>query len=242
MGPIPPASPQQLHLPIELQREPSFEAYLAGPNGEVVAALEGLASRGDEPFLYLYGPPGTGKTHLLLATCLCASSASRRAQYLPLGTPGLPPSALEDLERFSLVALDDLDRIAGDAPWEQALFRLFNALRDRRGILVAAASRPPETLGIQLPDLCSRLQWGPRYGLMELAEDDCESLLNTTARRLGMPMPREVVRYIMAHRPRDPASLIALVERLDRVCLRERRAPSIPLLKRAIATNSEDGA
>jgi DnaA family protein len=232
LSPQSPVAPQQLHLPIELGRESSFAEFLPGQNGEVVTELEAMAAGTGAPFVYLFGPTGTGKTHLLQASCLAARSTSRRSQYLPLGTPRLSPGALEGLEQFDLVALDDLQCVAGQDPWEEGLFCLFNSLRDRGGCLVASASSPLEALGIGLPDLRSRLQWGPRYAVAELTEADCETLLRQTAQRLGMRIPTELVRYIMTHRPRDPASLIGLVERLDSLCLREQRAPSIPLLKR----------
>ncbi|MGE5154262.1 MAG: DnaA regulatory inactivator Hda [Bdellovibrio bacteriovorus] len=227
-------SPRQLSLPIERVREPTLEEYLPGPNGEAVAAVTASAAGRGEPFLFLFGHPGTGKTHLLQAACRAAGEAGRQALYVPLGGAGLAPELLEDLERLDLVAVDDLDRIRGDLAWEHALFDLFNRLRERGRSLLTAAASAPDELAFDLPDLVSRLQWGPRYRLLGLSELDCERLLAETARRRGLTLAPEVVRYVMTFHPRDPGSLVELVARLDSTSLREQRRPTIPMVRQVM--------
>lgn len=231
--------PQQLCLSIELSHEPTLEDYLPGPNAEALAAVAASAAGEGEPFLYLLGLAGTGKTHLLHAACGLAHRAGRRAHAVPLGQPDLAPEILDGLEVLDLVALDDLDRVAGNPPWEHALFSLFNRLRERARALLVTASAAPDDLGIRLPDLASRLQWGPRYRLLPLGEPDCERLLTETAGRRGLRLPPEVVRYVMYHHGRDPASLVELVARLDRMSLREQRQPTIPMVRDLIRNAAE---
>lgn len=223
--------PQQLCLPIELSSEPTLEDYLPGPNAEALAAVAASAAGKGEPFLYLLGHRGTGKSHLLHGACRAAQRAGRRVHAVPLGQPGLAPEILDGLEGLDLVTLDDLDRVAGDPHWERALFDLFNRLREHARALLVAAPAAPEHLGIRLPDLASRLQWGPRYRLLSLDEPSCERLLVETARRRGLLLGPEVVRYVMYHYERDPASLVGLVSRLDRISLREQRQPTIPMVR-----------
>jgi DnaA-homolog protein len=230
--------PRQLALPIERTREPVLEEYLPGPNAEAVAAVAASALGRGEAFVLLYGRAGTGKTHLLQAACALAGKANRKAQYVPLGRAGLGPGLLDDLERLDLVAVDDLDRAAGDPDWEQALFGLFNRLRGRGRSLITAGGGAPHDLGFALPDLVSRLQWGPRYRLLPLSEPECERLLAETARRRGLELGPEVVRYVMTFHARDPAALVELVARLDSASLRERRQPTIPMVRQVL----RDGA
>jgi DnaA family protein len=225
---------QQLHLPIELIREPILAEYLPGPNGEAVAAIRAVAAGQGEPFLFLFGPPETGKTHLLQAACLASARVRRQAHYIPLGRAGIEPDILDDLERLDLVALDDVHQIAGDARWERALFDLFNRLRERGRSLITSAAAAPDDLALGLPDLRSRLHWGPRYRLLPLAEADCESLLTESARRRGVVLGPEAARYILNHHARNPAALLDLVERIDRQCLREQRPATIPLVRRVM--------
>jgi len=119
----------QLNLPIQLRPEADFTGFVTGPNAEAVAAVTAwTAGKGDD-FLYLFGVPGSGKTHLLQAACREATRGDRSAVYLPLGHGALVPSALDNLERWDLVALDDVRAIAGDAAWEHGLFDLYNRLR-----------------------------------------------------------------------------------------------------------------
>lgn len=226
---------QQLHLPIELAREPTLDEYLPGPNAEAVAAVTAMAGGQGEPFLFLFGAAGTGKTHLLQAACLAAVRQGRQSTFIPLGGAGLEPCLLDDLERLDLVAVDDVQSIAGHPAWESALFDLFNRLREHGRRLIVAADAPPDALAIALPDLRSRLQWGPRYCLAPLGDLDCEHLLTESAQHRGIRLTHELVRYIMHNYARDPSSLLALVARVDSLCLREQRQPSIQLVRRAMS-------
>lgn len=235
--------PRQLSLPIERTREPTLEEYHQGPNAEAVAAVAASAVGQGETFLFLAGGPGTGKTHLLLAACRAASESGRATHYVPLGHPNLKPALLDDLERLDLVAVDDLDRIAGDSDWEQAIFSLFNRMREHGRTLLAAAMASPADLTLGLPDLVSRLQWGPLYRLLPLTEPECETLLVETAGRRGLRLGPEVVRYVMTRHARDPAALVELVTRLDTASLQEQRRPSIQMVRQLMegAARAVDG-
>jgi DnaA-homolog protein len=227
-------SHRQLHLRIELRNEPTLSEYVPGANAEAVAAVSAMASGREEPFLFLFGNTGTGKTHLLQAACLAAAQASRRASFVPLGIEGLEPSLLDDLERQDLVAIDDIQTIAGRTDWEVALFDLFNRMREHGRSLLVAAQTTPDTLPLGLADLRSRLQWGPRYCLQPLDDLGCERLLLDTASRRGLRLGHESVRFIMNHHARDPASLLALLASIDSLSLQEQRQPTIPLIRRAM--------
>ena len=67
-----------------------------------------------------------------------------------------------------MVGLDDIDAIAGDGAFEQALFGLFEQLRQSGGRLVVAAAAPPTEIGFSLPDLASRLRSGGVYRVQSL--------------------------------------------------------------------------
>ncbi|MCZ7167078.1 DnaA ATPase domain-containing protein, partial [Salmonella enterica] len=77
------------------------------------------------------GKDGVGRTHLLQAACLRFEQMGEPAVYLPLAElldRGI--GILDNLEQYELVCLDDLQAVAGRADWEEALFHLFNRLRD----------------------------------------------------------------------------------------------------------------
>lgn len=232
---------EQLPLPIQLAPEANLGSFIPGPNAEALAACTAWAKGEGEPFVLVCGYPGTGKTHLLQASCQGALARGSQAQFLPLRLPGLTPQVLMGLEGVGRIALDDCDAVAGDAAWERAMFTLYNRLRDSGGGLLASAAQPAVALPFNLPDLRSRLGWGPCYRLQPLGEADCEHLLYNAATRLGLRLGPDLVAYLMHRLPRDPGSLLAFLAALDRASLAARRAPSIPLARQVIEDLSGAG-
>jgi DnaA family protein len=221
---------EQLSLAVDLKPESDFAEYLPGPNAEAVAALSAWAACRGEPFLYLFGAPGTGKTHLLHAACRSATANRLAAVYLPLSHAGLDPSALDNLQHCALVALDDINAVAGDLGWERALFSLYNRLREAGCRLLVSADAPSAQLPLQLPDLRSRLGWCPGYQLRRLDDTDCERLLRDAAARRGLRLDATAITYILRRCPRDASRLLALLDRLDQVSLEQKRRPSVRLI------------
>ena len=228
---------RQLPLNLRLKDSSSFENFLPASNREAVARLRAATAalargRALEPVLFLCGAPGTGRTHLLQAACREVQSAGGSVLYIPFSEiAALAPAILEDLDQVSLVCLDDIERIAGNAGWEVAVFALCERLRAAGGMLLVAGARPPRELGLQLPDLATRLGWGPVYALVPLGDDERLEAVRLRARNRGLEMPEEVARYILARYPRDLDSLFALLDRLDRASLAEQRRLTIPFLR-----------
>ena len=127
----------QLPLALALPRHARFETFVPGANRAVVEHARAVAS-GAPDVLWISGPVASGKTHLLQAACREAASAARRAMYVPLSEHALEPAILAGLESVELLALDDIDRAAGDPAWERQLFVLLNELAARRGGLLLA--------------------------------------------------------------------------------------------------------
>jgi DnaA family protein len=227
---------------VQLRPETSFTAFVAGPNVEAVAALQAWARGDGEPFILVCGPRGTGKTHLLQGACQAAVLAGRTAQYLPLRHPALAPEALIGLEHTGHLALDDVQTIAGDETWEGALFTLFNRLRELGGRLLVSADQPAASLPLTLPDLRSRLAWGPGYRLKPLEEPDCEDLLRAAASQRGLRLGPGLLGYLMRHLAREPGTLLAFLEDLDRESLAARQAPSISLARRVLGARAPRSA
>lgn len=217
----------QLPLGIGLRDSATFANFHPAANREALLAL----SQGGEQFIYLWGGPGSGKTHLLQALCQQQAEQERTVAYLPLAEAGMVPEMLEGMENMDLLALDDLDRVAGQGHWETALFHLYNRLRDAGGRLVVTANASPAALPIQLPDLASRLGWG--LTLQLAANDDTAKLaiLQLRARNRGLELSDEVGHYLLRRSERDMESLIRLLERLDAASLREQRRLTIPFVK-----------
>jgi len=230
---------RQLPLGLRLPREPDLAAFVPGSNAAALAAVQQMSAGTGEPYLYLWGEASSGKTHLLLAACRAVEVRGGAVQYLDLGRHAeLHPDLLQGLESLDLVGLDQLQAVAGDNAWEQALFDLFNRLRAAGVRLLAVGDRAAAELPLALPDLRSRLTWGPGFRLRPLDDAGRLELLQRSAAARGMRLETAAARYILHHCPRDPHSLETLLERLDRITLAEQKRLSIALIRQALA---EDG-
>jgi len=221
----------QLPLPLEPRRENRFEDFVAGPNGAVIKAVRGiLDERAD--CLYLQGPESSGKTHLLTALCRATRAQGKTAFYAGLTRMPLEAArTLEGLEGLQLVCIDDLEEIAGDASWEEAIFHLFNRLRATGGKLVVASALALAAVPLNLPDLRSRLSSGLRLQLQPLNEDDKLEVLGRYAVALGIELPSEVGAYLLSRGPRGLARLLPAVERLQQAAFTAKRRITVPLAR-----------
>ncbi|HDZ56244.1 MAG TPA: DnaA regulatory inactivator Hda [Pseudomonas xinjiangensis] len=230
--------PVQLPLGVKLRDEATFTSYFAGPNAAVVGAVEALASPGSavpEPYIYLWGAQGSGRSHLLQAACHRMSERDGLAMYLPLReVKSHGPAILEGMEAFDLLCLDQLDALAGDPEWEEALFHLYNRLREQDGRLLLAASAPPRALEFTLADLASRLSWGVVYQLQMLDDHGKQEMLKLRAELRGLQLPDEVARYILSRGSRGMAELFAALDHLDQASLQAQHRLTIPFVKRVM--------
>lgn len=219
---------RQLPLGLSIRPSVDFGSFIAGRNGEAVSRLR----TPQDPFVYLWGESGSGKSHLLQAACLQAHAEDRLPAYLPLKSKlEIDPEMLVGLEGYALVCLDDLEQVAGQPTWERAIFNLFNLLRENKGQLIVSADRPPASLPIELPDLASRLTWGPCYQLLALDDEERLELLLRSAERRGMSMSVETASFLLQRTPRDIHFLTHLMERLDTASMAAQRRLTIPFVR-----------
>ncbi len=218
----------QLILGVSLKDEATFENFYAGRNHELIATLKQAIKGVGEQIIYFYGAGGDGRTHLLQAAC----HEVPRSVYLPLSQLiDLSPEILEELETLDLICVDDVDKIAGRANWEEAFFHLFNRARDAGKCLIVSANVPPKALKITLPDMVSRLTWGIVYQCHPLTDDEKLAALIMRADRWGMTLPEEVGRFILSHCPRHMSTLFAAMDALDKASLAAQRKLTIPFVK-----------
>lgn len=227
-------------LPLALRYPPDqrFDTWLGAP--APLAQLRALAAgeAGDVQVLdslYLQGAGGSGKTHLLLAACAAAEAVGRRANYLSLArVRGHARDALQGIEQADLVALDDLDALAGQRDDEVALFDLHNRVRDAGLGLVYAARDVPAALPLALPDLRSRLAQCTLVALRALDDAGRADVLRQRAALRGLAFDEAALAWLLTRCGRDLSDLSALFERLDRASLAAQRRLTVPFLKQVI--------
>lgn len=219
-------------LGLQFKDTQSFDSYYAGHNEEAVSYLKDFIKGNEELFVYLWGKPHGGLSHLLQASCQYAKDLNINAIYLPLKELlSYSPEGLSGLEELAFVCLDDVDAVMGNPAWEEKLFHLFNALRDRKHRLLISAHVPPRELSLSLADLKSRLTWGTVFHVDALSDDEMLVALQEKAATRGMHVSEEVAQFLLRRCSRDPAKLFSLLETLDAASLKEHRRLTVPFVK-----------
>lgn len=223
---------KQLALAIQLNDEATLADFNWGENKLLQQQLQRMLTLKEDRLLYLWGCKGSGKSHLLQASCQ-AINATESAIYLPLNLlKEWGPQTIEGLEEQTLVCIDDIDVIAQDLIWEEAIFHLYNKIKDMdKSLLIISGNCSPTTLPIKLPDLRSRLSWGLVIQLMELSDEDKVSTLKLHAAKRGFDLPESVGHFLLSRCSRNMHDLHQLLNRLDDASLAAQRKITIPFVK-----------
>ena len=221
----------QIPLQLEPRRPDRFDEFVAGPNENALAAVRQLLDETGGS-LFLSGPQGSGKSHLLNALCHAARENGLAAFYIALKRlPEEAAASLEGLQVLDLVCVDDLDAVAGNPVWENALFACFNEVRAAHGRLLVSSSQSLASLELCLPDLASRLAWGVRQNLRLPDDDGKLQILQQRARTLRIDLPEDVQNYLLKHSKRDMSSLLLALERLKDAAFVSKRKITVPLAR-----------
>ena len=227
---------QLLLTTASLSPNATFSSFYPAKNVAIVDYLKAFAQGQSEQFIYLWGARGSGCSHLLQATCHLMHEHQQSAMYLSLKQKqALSPNVLDALEHLQCICLDDIDAVAGDAAWEEALFHLYNRLRDGNVRLLVAAHDYVKAIPFQLADLCSRLAWGVALRLQAFSEEEKAHAIQFSAKQRGFALSNAVVKFLLNHCARDQASLFAMLERLDKASLAAKRKLTVPFVKSVLA-------
>jgi DnaA-homolog protein len=222
---------QQLLLQLAPPPAPTLDNFVPGRNGAALQALRDIArGAGAERFVYLWGEPGSGRSHLLRG--LVHAAGAGKGLYL-CGTPGSSTAA------GKVIAVDNVqDLAAGD---QIELFDLYNRVRAGAGALVAGGDAAPAQLALR-EDLRSRLAWGLAFQLHPLSDAEKAAALREHARARALDLGEDVVAYLLRHARRDMASLIAILDALDRYSLEQKRPVTLPLVRDALESMKDKRA
>ncbi len=222
----------QLPLNIQLRDDATLLSYYSGENQEALNAVTKMAAGQGEFFLYLWGQLGVGRTHLCQAACHAAAVHNKSAFYLSLEeNTQYSIDIFQGLENLDLVCIDDIDKISGNAKWEEALFHFFNRIQFQKGRLLIAADVAPKELKIHLLDLKSRLASGVTYQLHRLDDEQKISALQLRAEQRGIKLTKTVGQFLLSRCSRNMSELFNTLEKLDRASLAEQRRLTIPFIK-----------
>lgn len=227
----------QLGLSVQLPDDETFQSFISQENHTVVIQLQqfiDLVSKqlSHPSALYLFGKQGVGKSHLLHATCSYAESLGLSSLCLSfVGLKQLSVEMLDGLEHIDVICLDDINLIAGNELFERAVFDLFNRVTEHGKCLIIAGDQNVTNLGIQLPDLSSRLTWGLTEKIAPLKDDGKISALQFRAQQRGLFLSYDVAKFLLTRLSREMGDLIKALDELDKASIREQRKITIPFIK-----------
>lgn len=229
------ASPQR-PLPFAFDAAPEFDNFHIGENKLAFELLLDLHANEQIQQVYIWGGNQAGKTHLLTATHRSWLSAGRQSFYISLSASKYSASLLDGLDGFDLVLLDDINRVVQLPDWELGLFNLINFCRERGCKLLLSADCAPDSSSWVLPDLRSRLSWGPVLKLSALDEDDVRSAMFDSAAERGLKLESDAADFLLRRYSRDIHSVRKAIAILDSESLAVGRARiTIPFIKRCLS-------
>lgn len=220
----------QLTLRVALSDHASFDNFYVGSNNEIVTAVHDfIEDNGD--LIFLFGDQGSGKTHLLYAAQRDALEKSRQASYLSLADEGVARHVTSFVVHGELVCIDDVHRVAGCERLERVLFNLIEQQRQLNGSVLLAADKPLQAVSFVMPDLVSRLSSGASYRVQTLTDHQKEEAMRLRAQHRGIELSDDVISYVMKRFSRNPSSLFALLDKIDKASLSTQRRVTIPFIK-----------
>jgi DnaA family protein len=230
---------RQLALDLQLADYARFDSYYPGPNDVVVRALREVAISPASQIIWLWGAQGSGRSHLLQAAVAAAADTDQSCAWLPLSdSVEITPAMLDGMGSLGLVCIDDVDAVAGNPAWEQALFRLYEDLREHKGRLLVSASMAPASVDYALRDLASRLASGPTWKLKPLSDVDRLAAVQLRARWRGLDLPEDTGHYLLRRVERGNLALFGMLDELDAAALAAQRKLTIPFVKQVLKLES----
>ncbi len=208
------SAPRQLVLDLPTRPALGRADFFVSPANELALAQVDAWPAWPSGRLAITGPAGAGKTHIAHVWATL-SSAQILADPASLDLAALPGDAA--------LAIEDVDRLAGDAAAEVALFHLCNHLAAGGGSLMISGREPPARWPIVLPDLASRLGVAAVARLEAPDDDLLAALLVKLFADRQLAVSPELIRYLVSRMDRSFAAAEKLVADLDRTGLTRHR-------------------
>ena len=210
-------------------------SFLPGENQELLNLIDLITKKEVVHLLYLWGESGIGKTHLIQAACKQAADNGLHVAYIPLKQSSeLSAEILHDLGELDLVCVDDVDYVAGQVEWQQALVWLYNELRDNNHSMMISGNKSQTNLQLEVEDLKSRLAWDQVAQIRSPNDELKIEILKQKANARSFELSNEVIDFLFRRVDRNLGSLIEVLDKIDHASLAEKRKITIPFVKELV--------
>ena len=212
------------------KKEYSFETFVVGSGNSLAhAAAWAVANNPAKSYnpLFLHGGSGLGKTHLIYAICgrirqnhpdykLLYVKGEEFANELILAIRnGTTAEFKEKYRQADLLAVDDIQFIAGKESTQEEFFHTFNSLYECGKQIILTSDRPPKEIKTLEDRLRTRFEWGL---LVDVQPPDFETRMAIISRKadsLGLKIPEDVAAFIAGKLKDNVRQLEGVVKRLE---------------------------
>lgn len=218
----------QTTIAIERISPASFDNFCPEENQQTLMLVREMLSNdsGYTP-CYLWGAAGTGKSHLLFAACKTVSPSI----YIPIKDLQLQPEFLDDLERYKLICVDDIQSVASQEIWENRILTLLKNAQSNRVLMILTGKTPPSELDFELKDLTNRLSGCQVLKLAATSDETKVNILVQRAAERRIPIDRLAIEFALRRYSRDLHALFRLLDRIALLSLEQHRRITVPFLR-----------
>ena len=219
-------------LVFEFEPQPRYgdDDFLVSPANKAAYAMITAWPNWPDAALGLIGEPGSGKSHL-------AAIWARRSKAVIAPPEAITAdSALGDFYGRNIL-VEDADTVAD----ERGLFHLFNLVQESRASLLLTAATTPESWGVGLPDLLSRLRRAPKVRIDPPDEDLIRAVLVKLFVDRQIAIEANVVDYIAARIDRSLEQAREIVRALDAEALAQGKPIGRAMAARLLERIDHDG-
>ena len=210
-APAAPAAQENNRLDFQPEKEYSFETFVVGSGNSLAhAAAWAVANNPAKSYnpLFMYGGSGLGKTHLIYAICgkirqnhpdykLLYVKGEEFANELILAIRnGTTAEFKEKYRQADLLAVDDIQFIAGKESTQEEFFHTFNTLHTAGKQIILTSDRPPQEIARLEDRLKSRFAWGLTCDIKKPDVETRIAILREKARQENITMDEGVYEAI----------------------------------------------
>ena len=215
-------------LPFDLNNNSTYERdnfFISSSNKEAISWIDKWPDWGSPSILIIIGATASGKTHL-------AKIWQQEKNAIEININNIEAQNLEllDIDKPNIV-IDDINKISGDSNKEQALFHIYNIVKENQGSLLLTTNNPIKDCGFNLADLNSRLRAATTSTILPPDEEMMAIMLTKIFSDKQLLISQDVIKYIIPRIERSFKAISDLSEKIDYKSLTEKKSVTIPFVK-----------
>ena len=204
----------------------TFDNFIVGENKKLFNSL--IDFQNSDQIILLYGSKSSGKSHI----CEAILNECDGGHILVNDRLKLINLTLTDY--YSLVVIDDLDKLAVSKECEEKLFTIINnQILNKKPVLVTS-SKDINECNLNLKDLSSRLSSDKIFTISDLDDSDKINMMISYCSQRGLEIPDKVLSYIINNCSRDIYFICALIKSIDSASMSTKKKITIPFIKKVL--------